>query len=365
MTDLASIRWGIITTGLISSWFVEDLLLTQTDAKVNHIVHAIGASTLEKGQKFAAQYCPIQNPTIYDSYEKVYSDPEVDVVYIGTPHGLHYEECMKAIAAGKNILCEKAFTMNAKQAREIFEAAEKKNVYIAEAMWLRHRPIYLKLRELIHENKIIGDVTRVFSDFASEIDIPSLPPTSRYRDLALGAGSLLDIGVYSLTWLAMALEKNGNNVEMPKILASQTHEEGIEVATSAILQYPRGALGIASCTTKTKGSPGKIFAVIHGTKGHIEVSGNAPSFPESFTVWERQADPGTAEKVLFDKEQYKNKTYTFPKVGRGFIWEADNTALDVLEGRKQSHFVPWATTIRLLDIMDEIRRQGGTVYPGE
>ncbi|KAJ5664498.1 hypothetical protein N7507_005229 [Penicillium longicatenatum] len=362
MANLPTIRWGIITTGLISSWFVEDLVLDRPDARVKHIIQSIGTSSLQKGQKFVEQHCPTENPQIYDSYEKVYRDAEVDIVYIGTPHGYHYRDTMQAIAAGKNVFCEKAFTLNAKQAREVFEAAKKKNVYVAEAMWLRHRPIYRKLQELLHQDKVIGDITRVFSDFASEIDIPSLLSTSRYRDLALGAGSLLDIGVYSLTWLAVALEKD---MEMPRIMASQSHEEGIEVTTSAILQYFDGRMGIASSTTRTKGSPGKIFAVIHGTKGHIEVSGDAPSFPESFTVYARQTDPGNAQKVLFGKEQYESKTYEFPMVGRGFVWEAENTALDVLGGRKESGIVPWATTVHMMDMMDEIRRQGGTVYPGE
>ncbi|KAJ5553666.1 hypothetical protein N7494_003044 [Penicillium frequentans] len=362
MANLPTIRWGIITTGLISSWFVDDLVLDRPDAKVKHIIQSIGTSNLEKGRKFVEQHCPNQNPQIYDSYDQVYNDAEVDIVYIGTPHAYHCRDSMQAIAAGKNVLCEKAFAMNAKQAREVFEAAKKKNVYVAEAMWLRHRPLYRKLQELLHQDKVIGDVTRVFADFASEIDISSLPPTSRYRDLALGAGSLLDIGVYPLTWLAVADEKD---MEMPRIVASQSHEEGIEVTTSAILQYSSGRMGIASSTTKTKGSPGRIFAVIHGTKGHIEVSGDTPSIPESFTVWARQTDPGSPEKALFDKEQYESKTYEFPKVGRGFVWEADNTALDVLEGRKESSIVPWAMTVHMMEIMDEIRRQGGTVYPGE
>ena len=185
---------------MISSWFVQDLVLDWPEAKVEHIVQAIGTSNIEKGQEFATNYCPKQSPKVYSSYEEVYRDSEVDIVYIGTPHGFHYRDCMEAISAGKNVLCEKSFTLNAKQSREIFNAAREKNVYVAEAMWLRHRPLFIELQRLLHEEKIIGDVFRVFSDFASGVDIASLPSTSRYRNLTLGAGSLLDIGVYSLTW---------------------------------------------------------------------------------------------------------------------------------------------------------------------
>lgn len=345
---------------------MEDALLKRSDAKVNAVIQAIGSSKLEKGEQFAKKYCPEQKPRIYDTYQGVYEDPDVDIVYIGTPHGYHYRDCLNAIAAGKNVLCEKSFTVNARQAKEIFDAARAKNVYVAEAMWLRHRPLYQELRRLLHEEKIIGDVVRVFGDFAVEIDIPTLPLTSRYKDPALGAGSLLDIGIYALTWVTLALEScEPGRAEMPRIAASQTHEEGIEIVSSAILQYPStGRQGIATSTTKAQGPPGEVFSIIHGTNGHIEVQGRTPSAPESFTVWAKLPG-GDADRCLYPREAAQGKKYDFPPVGRGFTWEAENTALDVLEGRKESRIMPWAETIHMMEIMDEIRRQGNTSYPGE
>ncbi|KAJ5875458.1 uncharacterized protein N7473_012805 [Penicillium subrubescens] len=200
--------------------------------KVKHIIQAIGSSSLQKGQDFSAKYCPKQNSRIYDSYGKVYLDDDVDIVYIGTPHGYHYRDCMEAIAAGKN-------------------------VDVAEAMWLRHRPLYIELKRLLHEEKVIGDVFRAKCDFASDIGLADLPATSRYRDLSLGAGSLLDIGVYSLTWIMAALNDHpAGQGEKPLILATQTHEEGIEVTTSAILQYPSTSRqGIVTTTNKDSAPP--------------------------------------------------------------------------------------------------------------
>ncbi|OJJ40936.1 hypothetical protein ASPWEDRAFT_34398 [Aspergillus wentii DTO 134E9] len=345
---------------MIASWFVQDLVLDWDGKKVNHIIQAIGTSNIQKGNDFAKTYCPNHTPTVYDTYEQVYRDTNVDIVYIGTPHGFHYRDCMEAIQAGKNVLCEKSFTINSKQAREIFTAAREKNVYVAEAMWLRHRPLYVELKRLLHEEKVIGDVFRAFADFASGVDIASLPVTSRYRDLTLGAGSLLDIGVYSLTWLRLAL---GEEIKLPQIVAQQAHEEGIEVTTSAILQYASGKQGISTCTTKALGAPGEVFAVIHGTDGYVEIEGRTPSAPESFTVWKKQS--GNPDRAYFPREACQGRRYDFPKLGRGFVYEAENTALDVLEGRKESNIMPWDETVYMMDVMDEIRRQGGTCYPGE
>ncbi|KAJ6022922.1 hypothetical protein N7460_013317 [Penicillium canescens] len=343
MPNRPTVRWGIITTGMISSWFVDDLLLEREDSKVEHVIQAIGTSNAQRGQDFVKIYCQGQSPRVYDTYEEVYRDANVDIVYIGTPHGLHFRDCMQAISA----------------------AAREKNVYVAEAMWLRHRPIFIELQRLLHEEKIIGDVFRVFSDFASGVDIASLPSTSRYRDLTLGAGSLLDIGVYSLTWARMALGgKTPDQSEMPRILAAQTHEEGIEITTSTILQYAStGQQGIVTSTTKALGAPGEVFAVIHGTNGYIEIEGRTPSAPESFTVWSKQE--GNPDRAFFPREACQGKKYEFATLGRGFVHEAENTALDILEGRKQSTVMPWAETIYIMDIMDEIRRQGNTTYPGE
>ncbi|KJK61412.1 MviM [Aspergillus parasiticus SU-1] len=352
MSELPSIRWGIITTGLISSWFVEDLVMPQETPKVNHIIQAIGSSALEKGQKFAAKYCPQSTPTIYASYEEVYNDPNVDVVYIGTPHSFHKRDCLDAIRAGKPILCEKAFTLNAAEAREVFAAAAEKNVYVHEAMWLRHRPLVHELRRLLYEEKVIGDVFRTIVDFALDVDIPSLPPTSRYKDPALGAGSLLDLGVYALTWAMLTLDpKSPGASELPQVLATQTHLHGVEVTTGVLLRYlSSGRQGIVSSTTMMPVDPVHI-ARIQGTKGYIDVEGPAASMPLSFTVYEKNA----AEKG--------GKKFDFPRIGRGYIYEADNTALDVLAGRKQNEHMPWSETLRVMEIMDEIRRQGGTRYP--
>jgi predicted dehydrogenase len=205
---------------LIASLFAEDLVLPRKDARAKHIVQAIGSSSLQKAKDFMAKHIPQTSPTLYSSYEQVYADPEVDVVYIGTPHAFHKKNCLDAIAAGKNVLCEKAFTLNAPDAEEVIAAAKANGVFLMEAMWTRFTPLMQTLQKMLHEEKVIGNVRRTFCDFGLDLDITSLPPESRYKDPALGAGSLLDIGIYSLTWGLVSLDPGvGAKSEMPKVLA--------------------------------------------------------------------------------------------------------------------------------------------------
>ncbi|SPO03572.1 related to dimeric dihydrodiol dehydrogenase [Cephalotrichum gorgonifer] len=345
-TEKPTIRWGIVATGLISSWFVQDLVLSRSDAKANHIVQAVGSSSLEKGKAFVATHIPGTAPTVYGTYEQVYADPDVDVVYIGTPHAFHKENCLDAIRHGKNILCEKAFTLNVAEAREVFEAAEKKGVFVMEAMWTRFFPLVKTLQKLLHTDKVIGDVHRVFCDFGLKIDIASLPAESRYKDLSLGAGSLLDIGIYSLTWGLVGL----GQAEKPKVVASQHLIHGVDVASSMVISFSGGQQGIL--TSSTNARTARNFCRIEGTKGIVVVEGDAASVPGFFTVYLDGSEEG--------------KKYDFEKPGRGFYWEADAVALDINVGRKQNEdTMPWVETIRVLEILDEVRRQGGARFPQE
>jgi predicted dehydrogenase len=347
-----------LATGLISSWFVADLLLSRDDAPVRHIVQAIGSSSVEKGNRFVETHCGAQNgtkPSVYGSYAEVYQDPDVDIVYIGTPHAFHKRDCLDAIAARKPVLCEKAFTLNARDAREVLDTARRNGVYVAEAMWLRHR-------KLVHEDCVIGDVFRASSEFGVLQDIANLPAESRYRSPDLGAGSLLDLGIYALTWVVMALDGNSPSAsEWPTILAAQTHWEGVEVATSAILHYTStGRQGVVTSTTNANSNP-DLLARIQGTKGTIEVHGPCASMPEGFTVYDNfGGEPGARVLTRAEGEFYDG---TVP--GRGYQFEADNAALDVLAGRLESGIMPWSETIRIMEMLDEIRRQGGTVYAAD
>ncbi|CAG8042771.1 unnamed protein product [Penicillium salamii] len=337
-----TLKWGIIGTGLISSWFVGDLVLPREDKQANHIIQAIGSSSKQKAEDFIQKFAPESTATAYGSYESVYSDPEVDIVYIGTPHAFHKQACLAAIAQGKHVLCEKPFTLNRDEAVEVFDAARKQGVFVMEALWTRFMPLSRQLQKLIHEERIIGDVHRVFCDFGLYFDLENLPDSSRLKNPALGAGSLLDIGIYSLTWGLILLDDGiGENATEPLVFSAQSISEEIDVATSMILHYPQnGRQGILTSSIQTRTDP--IFARIEGSKGSITIEGVAASAPSKFTVIPREDD---AER----------KEYTFSHPGYGFYYEADAVAHDIAAGKTEDSIMPWAETLRVLGLMDGVR----------
>ncbi|KAK4235172.1 dimeric dihydrodiol dehydrogenase [Achaetomium macrosporum] len=352
-SDLPTLRWGTVATGLISSWFVQDLLLSRPNAEATHVIRAVGASSIDKARAFADKYLTGQSVSAYGSYAHVYQDPAVDIVYIGTPHAFHRQNCLDSIAHGKHVLCEKPFALNAREAREVFDAARAKGVFVMEAMWTRFFPLVRTLQRLVDIEWAIGDVRRVFCDFAMDMKLASLGPDSRLRNRALGAGTLLDVGIYSLTWGLLALEPEvGEQAERPSIVAPQSLSEGIDVATCMILQYADGRQGVLTSAAFTK-TPA-AFCRIEGTGGVIVVEGFTASVPASSTV-RRPKAPGSAE-MQHDK-------YEFERPGKGFYWAADAVAQSIAAGKTESDIMPWAETLRVLEMLDEVRRLGGASFP--
>jgi predicted dehydrogenase len=350
MAPLPILRWGIIGTGWISTEVVKDLIIPRGDAKATHIIQAIGCSSLQKGQSFAKSLLPNLNPTIYGSYSECYNDPNVDLIYIGIPHAFHKQSCLEAIAAGKHILCEKAFTLNARDSREVFAAAKERGVFIMEAMWTRFFPLTQALQRVLHRDKLVGDIVRVFADFGLDMDIKNLGPESRLKNRALGAGSLLDIGIYSLTWGLLCLDEGiGKEAETPKVTSFQTLADMVDTTSSILLFYPKtGRQGILTSTLSVKTD--KVFARVEGTKGTIFLEGQATSCPARFRFVPKARDQ-------------KEEVFDFDNPGSGFFYEADAVALDIQAGRKENAIMPWSETIRVLDIMDGIRHENGALFP--
>jgi predicted dehydrogenase len=358
-----SIRWGIVGAGMISSWFASDLTLDRASAPVTHIIGAIGSSSISKGEAFVSKYIPSTHPkpAIYDNYAAVYNDPNVDIVYIGTPHSFHKQNCLDAIAAGKNVLCEKPFTLNAREAEAVLAAAKEKGVFIMEAMWTRFHPLMAELRKTLFEVKAIGDVRRTFCDFGLDIKIRELGEDSRLKRRELGAGSLLDIGIYSLTWGLCTLEREMAGEET-EVKAVQSLVEGVDVATSMLLLFKdSGRMGILTSSLEAKSD--ESFCRIEGTEGSILVRGVAASAPKGFTVFPKVDGSQKGDVSELVEEQKTRREHRFEFDGMGFHFEADAVAMDVLAGRKENATMPHSETLRVMKIMDMVRRQGGASFP--
>ncbi|KAK9476468.1 dimeric dihydrodiol dehydrogenase [Lipomyces japonicus] len=349
MTDsLPVAKWAIIGAGVISKRFISDILLSRPDAKAKHRVVAIGASSLEKADQFAKEVCPNENARVYGSYVEAAGDADVDVVYVGTPHGLHKKQVLDFIRLGKNVVCEKAFTINAREAIELAEAARDNDVFLMEAMWTRFFPLVKKLQSLVHDENAIGHVARVFVDFALKLDVINLPATSRYKNLSLGAGALLDLGVYTVTLAKVVLDNRiGDHSVVPEISAAQTLVEGVDVISSVVLTYPVGRQAILTVATVGTKSD-HTFMKIEGTEGTITLSGNLTSEPERLTI---------------TKNNGQSQVFEFSHPGWGFYYEADAVAIDLAQGKKEDSTMPLSESIFVLRLLDRIRKIGGLVYP--
>ncbi|KAH6995264.1 dimeric dihydrodiol dehydrogenase [Ilyonectria destructans] len=374
-TSLPTLRWGIIGAGTSATWLVRDLLLPRPSAQAQHIVQAIGSDS-KKGNEFAEKLGLPSTTKIYNSHAEVYADPNVDIVHIAVPHSFHLKECLQAFDAGKHVLCEKPFAVNAKEGRIIFEAAKKAKVWVGEGMWTRALPITQKLLSVLHEEKAIGRILRVVSDCGFQVNLQDLPQNNRYRALELGAGSLLDLGIYLVNWALLATDPSTMNMtqesdqgeggNLPRIVALQGKEdmeEGnrIEVHTGMLMQFghsgPHAVLSSTTLTTREQGA----FCRVDGTNGHIDIEGPAPPMPTGFTVFRNKPKGGD---LSHEKEEETKETYTCESPGgMGFYWEADQAALDIAAGRMQSSMMPWSQTMRVMRMMDGIRKQGGVEYP--
>ena len=267
---------------------------------------------------------------------------------------------MDAIAARKRVMCEKPFTVTAADAEEVLAAAQTHGVFVMEAMWTRFNPLVIDIHRMLHKEKVIGDVRRVYCDFGLRMDIASLGPESRMKDPAFGAGSLLDIGINPLTWALLCLDPSvGQQAENPKIVAVRTLVDDVDVASSILLHYDStGRHGIVTSTFEHKTDP--YFCRIEGSEGYITVEGFAAANPKTFTVYPKTLISFSEGKVKV--ESFPGKVHNLETEGRGYYWQADAVALDIAAGRKENAIMPHAETIRVMKIMDEIRRQGGARF---
>jgi predicted dehydrogenase len=314
-------RWGILGTGLIASTLAADLALTDSG-----VVAAVGSRSQESADRFGEEFGVANR---HASYESLVADPEVDVVYVATPHPMHRENAILALEAGKPVLVEKPFAMNAAEAREIVAVARREGLFAMEAMWTRFLPHVHQVREWLAAGAL-GEIVSVSADhgqwFAEDRDFRLFAPE-------LGGGALLDLGIYPVSFASMVLGTPSRVVSIVDPAFT-----GVDAQTSMLFGYGSGAQAVLTCTLRAK-SP--TTASIVGTDARIEIEGDFYA-PATVRLIPRDGEPTVVESN---------------HEGRGLRHEADEVSRRLAAGDLESSLMPLDETISIMETMDEVLAQ--------
>lgn len=295
--------------------------------------YAVGARELSRAEAFAKEQ---GFEKAYGSYEELVSDPQVDLVYVATPHSHHYEHVRLAVEHGKNVLCEKAFTMNAAQAEELFALAGEKNVLLTEAIWPRYMPSRQMILDLIGSG-VIGKVTSL----SANLGYP-LTHVERMTKPELCGGALLDLGVYPINFACMAFEGEISSVSSSCV----KWETGVDAQNSMTLNFADGRMAVLYSSFLVQSDR---LGVINGDKGYMEVQNiNNPE-----------------EIRIFDLNRTCIRTIPVPEQINGYEYEVLACKEALENGWTECPQMPHAETVRMMKLMDSMRKSWGVVYPME
>ncbi|HYG19984.1 MAG TPA: Gfo/Idh/MocA family oxidoreductase [Ohtaekwangia sp.] len=321
------IRWGILGAGKIANKFADDLRLVEDADLV-----AIASRDEVRASAFAKRF---SIPTIFTTYESLAAS-DVDVIYIATPHGFHHEHTLLCLEHKKAVLCEKAFALNLRQAREMTDAARREKVFLMEAFWTKFLPQYKLILEIILSGEI-GEIRWIQADFGFR---PEDPPAQRLYDPALGGGSLLDIGIYPV-FLAQSLL--GKPVDISARMTP--YPTGVDEQCVMSLTFENGAIASLSSTFAAE-TP--VDAVIAGTKGRIHLRNR---FHNALSTVDLVLGKGTPQPL----EVYR-------ETGNGYQFEARHVNECLKKGLIESPVLTHAHTLNLMETLDAIRECCGIVY---
>ena len=325
-----AIRWGILAPGGIAQAFANAV----TADTESHIA-AVGSRSLNRAQAFADHYNADNSVRAYGSYEELVQDPDVDAIYVASPHSEHHAHVSLALNHNKPVLVEKAFTQNARQAQELVDLARAKNLLLVEAMWTRFLPHIDIVRQLI-ELGTLGDIETIIADHGQCMDFP---PEHRLQNPALAGGALLDMGVYPLSFMHMVLGSPQS------VLAQATlTKTGVDETLSAILTWT-SAHGILTTSQKVK-TP--TTATISGTRARIEI-------PKRFY------GPNEVRLIYTDGTEL----VAHPEAAAGLAYEAAEFARLLTAGAIESPLMTHADSVDIMRLMDEMRAQVGVIYSGD
>ncbi len=324
-----TIRWGIMSTGNIAAQFARDL-----KAADHAELRGVASRNLEKARRFADEHGV---PKAYGNYEELAAAPDIDAVYIGTPHACHKDNTLLCLTHGKHVLCEKPLALDHAEALEMFRAARGAGRLLMEAMWMLFFPAVQKARDLVREGAI-GDPRMLRADFAFRAN---LEPEGRLMNPALGGGALLDIGIYPLALAQLVF----GEAPIAIATAAQFGETEVDVQSGIVMKYATGAMAVLSCSFETA-LPQE--AVIAGSEGTILIP---PEFSHPDALVLRRN--GAEERIAFNRR------------GIGYYLEAEEAGRCIREGLLESPVVPHGGSLALARTMDRVRRVWSMKYPGE
>jgi len=331
LETMTGLRWGILATGGIAAAFASDLRTAGLD------LVAVGSRTQESAEAFAARF---DIPHAHPSYEALVADPDIDIVYVATPHPMHHANARLALEHGKHVLVEKAFTVNRGQAADLQSLAAEKGLLAMEAMWTRYLPHMVRIREIIAAGTL-GEIRAVTADHTQRI---SSDPTHRLNAIELGGGALLDLGIYPISFIWDVLGEPSTIQATARLI-----ETGADAEVATLMTHADGAVSTSLSSSRAAG-PNR--AAVIGTEARIEID-RVWYTPTSFRV---VAPDGT---VL---EEYRSEVE-----GRGMQYQAFAAEGAALHGDPAGAVLalPISESVAIMGTLDEIRRQIGVTYPEE
>ena len=331
-----SLRWGVLGPGYIA----REMAAALRD-ETGQVLQAVASRDASRAQAFADDFGV---HTAYGSYEELVADPAVDIVYVATPHSEHHAQAMLALGAGKPVLVEKAFTRNAAEAREVLETAADRGLLALEAMWTRFLPGVDVVRQCL-EQGLLGEVENVFADHGQPL-YPNGP--QRLSDPVLAGGALLDLGIYPTSFASFAL----GGIESVTASGRLT-EDGVDAEETILVTGRNGGRGLLHATMTSR-TP--TTASINGTEGRLELGD--PDDPNN--RWYAPSRVRFVSRDAGTEVSWEPESRT-----HGLHFEACEAARLVDAGETESPLLPAAETLRIMEVLDEVRAQVGVRYPGE
>lgn len=325
----SSPRWGILGPGGIARAFTSDLRTAGLD------VAAVGSRRRETAEAFAADF---GIPHAHGSYEELVADPDVDIVYIATPHPAHAANALLALEAGKHVLVEKPFSLNAAEAEAVREAAAERGLLAMEAMWTRYLPHMVRIRELVASGAL-GEVRALTADHTQALPTD---PAHRINALELGGGALLDLGIYPVSF---AWDILGEPLSI--VASARIGDAGSDTEVATIMAHASGALSTSLSASR---GAGPNTASIIGTDARIDID----------SVWYSASSFRLVGRDGGVREEFRSEID-----GRGMQYQALAAERYLAEGRTDSDILPIDETVAIMATLDEIRDLVGVRYPGE